>query len=210
MRRILVVDQKEIVRDGLRYAIGAALPEAFIGEAGTPEEALAQLAGPAWDAVVLDLNLQGRGGLDLITECRRLRPRLPLLVLSAYPEEEFGLRCLQLGADGFIEKSCRSAEIVAALRKVMDGGKYVSASLAERLAGAAGRSLGKAAPELLTPRELQVLRLVAAGRTLKEIARELHLGERTVATHRARLREKLGLSTNVEITRYALRHGLVE
>jgi DNA-binding NarL/FixJ family response regulator len=160
--------------------------------------------------MILDVNLPGRGGLDLLTESKRRCPRMAVLVLSAYPEEEFGLRCLRLGADGYVEKSNRSAEIVSAVRRVLGGGKYVSPVLAEQLASAAQRSIGAVPHHLLSARELQVLKLVARGRTLREISSELQLGERTIATYRARLREKLGVSTNVEITRYALRHDLVD
>lgn len=210
MSRILAVDRFEIIRDGLRHLLGQAGGDHILGEASTPEEAVRLLAGATWDLLVLDINLPGRGGLDLLEEARRRWPATAVLVLSAYPEQEFGLRCLQLGADGYVEKANRSADIVGAIRKVLAGGKYVSPPLAERLAAAARRPLDGAPHQQLSGRELQVLKLVAAGRTLREIAGELHLGERTVATYRARLHEKLGLGTNVEVTRYAMRHGLVD
>jgi DNA-binding NarL/FixJ family response regulator len=210
MPRVLCVDAYQIVRDGLRHVLTEAIPGLVFAEAATPQEAGVLLAGAGWDALVLDVNLPGRGGLDLLAEAKRRWPAMGLLVLSAYPEEEFGMRCLQLGADGYVEKSSRSAEIVAAVQKVLGGGKYVTPVLAEQLAGAARRSIGAAPHQLLSARELQVLKLVAAGKTLKEISGELALGERTIATYRARLREKLGVGTNVEITRYALRHDLVD
>lgn len=210
MPRILVVDGCELIRDGLRHVLGRTLPDAALADAGTPQEASARLEEGPWDALVLEVNLPGRGGLDLLAEVKRRWPAMPVLVLSAYPEADFGLRCLQLGADGYVEKASRSAEIAAAVRKVLSGGKYVGAALAEQLASAARRSIGTAPHHLLSARELQVLKLVAAGRTLKEISAELQLGERTIATYRGRLREKLGVGSNVDITRYALRHGLVD
>lgn len=210
MARLLLVDDWELLRVGLRTALAQSLPDLTVSEATEPREALAMLEGAAWDAMVLDINLPGRGGLDLLAEATRRWPQLPVLVLSSYPEEEFGLRCLQAGAAGYVEKSSRAGEISGAVRKVLAGGRYVSPLLAEQLAVAARRPLESRPHQLLSARELQVLKLVASGLTLHEIAAELKLGERTVATYRARLREKLGLSTNVEITRYALRHGLVD
>jgi DNA-binding NarL/FixJ family response regulator len=208
--RILLVDDHEIARTGIVHALGGALPEAEYGEATEPAEALARLEGGRWDLVLLDLNLPGRGGLDLLAEVRRRWPRLPVLVVSAYAEEEFALRCLRLGAHGYVTKTSGAKQIVAAVRKVLEGGKFVTPVLAERLAAAAGGDLAQAPHELLSSRELQVLRLVARGASLKEIAAELRLSERTIATYRARLGTKLGLSTNVEIARYALQHRLVD
>jgi two-component system, NarL family, invasion response regulator UvrY len=210
MSRILIVDDHEIARKGIRQTVAEGLPSAEFGEAATSQEALEQLAARPWDLVLLDLNLPGRGGLEVLSEVRRRWPKIRVLVVSAYAEEEFALRCLRLGASGYATKTSGSREISAAARKVLDGGKYVTAALAERLAAAAGGELEQLSHEVLSTRELQVLRLVAAGKTLKEIASELHLSERTIATYRARLGTKLGLSTNVEIARYALQYKLVD
>lgn len=209
MTRILLVDDHEIARRGIAQALSGEV-DAELGEAATTEEALARLSGAPWDLVLLDLNLPGRGGLDLLAELRRLWPRTRVLVLSAYAEEEFAVRCLRLGADGYVTKTAGAKEIQAAVRRVLAGGKYVTPALAERLAAAVGGQLGPASHDVLSARELQVLRLVAVGRSLKEIAGELHLSERTIATYRARIGEKLNLGSNVEIARYALQHGLVE
>jgi DNA-binding NarL/FixJ family response regulator len=180
------------------------------GEAATYAQAISRLHDQRWELVLLDLNMPGRGGLDLLAEVRRLWPRLLVLVVSAYAEEEFALRCLRLGAQGYVMKTAGSKELVAAVRKVLGGGKYVTPLLAERLAAAAGGDLSQPPHELLSARELQVLRLVAMGRSLKEIADELRLSERTIATYRARLATKLGLCSNVEIARYAMQHRLVD
>jgi DNA-binding NarL/FixJ family response regulator len=210
MTRILLVDDHEIARRGIENVLAGALPQSTYGEAADYAEALSRLTEERWDLVLLDLNLPGRGGLDLLAEVRRLWPRLLVIVVSAYAEEEFALRCLRLGAQGYVMKTSGSKELVAAVRKVLGGGRYVTGVLAERLAAAAGGDLAQASHELLSNRELQVLRLVAVGRSLKEIADELCLSERTIATYRARLATKLGLTSNVEIARYAMQHNLVD
>ncbi len=210
MIRILLVDDHEVARRGIEGVLASALPEASFGEAATYAEALSRLREEHWHLVLLDLNLPGRGGLDLLAEVQRLWPRLPAIVVSAYSEEEFALRCLRLGAQGYVTKTAGAKELVAAVRKVLGGGRYVTPLLAERLAAAAGGDLAQASHELLSHRELQVLRLVAVGRSLKEIADELCLSERTIATYRARLATKLGLCSNVEIARYAMQHKLVD
>ena len=209
MTRVLIVDDHEVVRRGLRQVLAEALPSARFEEADSSEAALGAIAGTAWDLVLLDVNIPGRSGLEVLEDAKRLRPSMPVLVVSAYPEEEFAVRCIRLGAAGYLTKNTASAELVAAARKVLAGGKYVTARLAERLMDVLGGDAAAAPHEALSSRELQVLRLVASGRTSKEIAAELHLSEKTIATYRARISEKLGLSTIVELTRYALQHGLV-
>jgi DNA-binding NarL/FixJ family response regulator len=208
--RVLIVDDHEIARRGLEQSLAGKIPGLSFGEAATPEEATSRLAEAAWDLVLLDLNLGGRGGVELLGEVRRLWPKLRVLVVSSYAEEEFALRCLRLGADGYVTKTSGSAEILAAVRRVLAGGKYVTASLAERLATAVSGGLEPPSHDVLSARELQVLKLVAVGRTLKEVAAELHVSERTAATYRARIAEKLGLSSAVEIARFALRNKLVD
>jgi len=210
VKRFLIVDDHEIVRKGVKQVLADAFPGAHIGEAASSEAASAALAGGEWDLVLLDINIPGRGGLELLEEAKSRRPAQPVLMLSAYPEEEFALRCLRLGASGYLTKSSASDELVAAMRKVLGGGKYVTASLAERLAEVLGGEVQQAPHEALSARELQVLRLVALGKSGKEIATDLHLSEKTIATYRTRIAEKLGVSTNVELTRYALRHKLVD
>lgn len=210
MTRFLVVDDHEVVRRGTRQVLAEGFPGAAFGEAGAAPDALARLAAERWDLLVLDINLPGRSGLEVLEDVQRQWPKLPVLVLSGYPEEEFAVRCLRLGAAGYLTKSSASDELVAAARKALDGGKYVTAALAERLAAVLGGGLRGEPHEALSSRELQVVKLVASGKTMKEIAAELHLSEKTIATYRARIAEKLGVSTNVELTRYALQHKLVE
>ncbi len=172
--------------------------------------ALELIATRDWDIVLLDINIPGRNGLEVMGEIKRLRPRTPVLVLSAYPEEEFAVRALKLGASGYVNKSLASGEIVAAAKKALAGGKYVTASLAEKLAASLGGDVGQTPHESLSSRELQVLRMIASGRTLKEIAGELALSEKTVGTYRLRIAKKMGLNSNVELTRYAMKHRLVD
>lgn len=210
MTRILLVDDHEIVRRGLKQLLADAYPQAVFGEANRVPPAHELLVEKDWALVVLDINLPGGSGLDLLTEVRRLRPKAAVLMLSSYPEEEFAIRAFKLGAAGYLTKASIAEEMLLAVAKVLAGGKYVSAALAERLATSLGSPLAGALHETLSPRELEVLRLVATGKTIKEIAAGFALSEKTIATYRARVAEKLGLSTNVELARYALQHRLVE
>lgn len=206
--RVLLVDDHEIVRRGLRQLLAELIPGAEFTEVATAPAAREELQRSEWDLVLLDINLPGGSGLELLGESKRLRPRTPALILSSYPEEEFAVRSIKLGADGYLTKSSVADEMTTAVRKVLSGGRYVSASLAERLAAAIGQPAS--AHEALSPRELEVLRLVASGHSIREIAEQLSLSEKTIGTYRSRISEKLGLSTNVELTRYALQHGLAE
>jgi two-component system, NarL family, invasion response regulator UvrY len=160
--------------------------------------------------LILDINMPGRSGLDVLEEAGRLCPEMPTLVLTSYPEEQFAIRAFKLGAAGYITKESATDELITAVRRILEGRKYVTSSLAEKLAASFGASDGEASHEELSYRELQVMRMVAVGKTVKEIAEELALSEKTVATYRTRISEKTGLRSNVEIARYALKKGLVE
>jgi len=208
--RVLIVDDHEIVRRGLKEVLADEFPGLEAGEAETSQAALERVMAREWDIALLDINLPGRSGLEVLEELKRLRPGLPVVVLSQYPEEEFAIRSLKLGASGYLNKSRASDEVLAAVKKALAGGKYVTASLAERLAAMLGGRGEQAPHESLSSRELQVLRMVASGKTIKEAATDLALSEKTVATYRSRISRKLGLGTNVELARYALKHGLVE
>ncbi len=210
MTRFLLVDDHEVMRAGARLVLSEGFPGTAFEEAGTAGDGLARLEAGGIDVIVLDLSMPGRGGLELLEDAKRRWPRLPVIVLSAHPEEEFAVRCLQLGASGYVAKSAAAHELVLACRTAIEGRKYVTPALAERLAGLMDGSAPRAQHETLSPRELQVLRLVASGLTLKEIAAELALGEKTISTYRQRIAVKLGLGSNVELTRYALQHRLVD
>ncbi len=208
--KILIVDDHAIVRLGLRDLLQAHYPEAQIVDAQEARAATHRLAAEAWDLLLLDINLPGRSGLEVLQDARRLCPHTPVLVLSAYAEEEFAVRALQLGAAGYLCKQGAFEELIAAVRKILAGGRYVTITLAERLASLLGGDIHAAPHEALSGRELQVLQKIAQGRTLKEIAGDLSVSEKTVSTYRARISAKLGLGRKVELTRYALQHKLVE
>jgi two-component system, NarL family, invasion response regulator UvrY len=210
MKRVMIVDDHETVRRGLKEIFADAFPKMEAGEATHSREALELILTQDWDIILLDISIPGQGGLVVLEEMKRLRPSIPVLVLSAYSEEEFAIRSLKLGASGFLNKSQTSDVLVEAAKKVMSGGKYVSSSLAEKLAFNLGGSAVRAPHEALSIRELQVLQMIAQGKAIKEIAAELGLSEKTVSTYRSRIATKMDLSTNVALTRYALKHGLVD
>ena len=210
MTRVLIADDHEIVRHGLRDILTTRLGKVAVSEAKDAGETINLLIKEDWDLVLLDINMPGRDGLEALAEAKRLRPKTPVLVLTAYPEEQFAIRSFKLGASGYLTKQSATDALVTAVQRILAGGKYVTASLAERLASRLGDTGGQAPHEALSNRELQVLHLIAVGKSMKETADELSLSEKTVATYRTRISEKAGLKTNVEIARYALKHGLVE
>jgi DNA-binding NarL/FixJ family response regulator len=206
--RALIIDDHEVVRRGLAQILRENFEGLDLAQAGDARQALTLLAEHPWDIVLLDINLPGRSGIDLLQEIRLRSPRTRVLVISAYPEGEFALRALKLGAVGYLTKNSAADELVAAFKKALAGGMYVTASLAEKLASGLQKDFHTEPHEALSNRELEVLGLISSGKTLKEIAADLALSEKTVATYRARLSHKLGLSTNVELARYAIQHGL--
>jgi two-component system, NarL family, invasion response regulator UvrY len=208
--RILLVDDHAIVRCGMISILREHFKDVHFGEAETSREGFALVLESAWNLVIVDISMPGRSGLDLIKDIRGARPDLPVLVVSAHPEKDYATRALKLGAAGYVYKQSAADVLVSAARRVLTGGRYVSPALAELLAGSLAGAASDSSHESLSNRELQVLRLIATGKTLKEIGAELALSEKTVATYRARIAEKTGLPTNVEITRYAMRHGLVD
>lgn len=209
--KFLIVDDHAVVRSGLRQILQDEFPRAKFGEAGTAAAALARVFKEPWDLVLLDVTLPGRSGLDALGDLRKARPRLPVLVLSMHPEAEFAVRALKAGAAGYLTKQSAAEELIDAVRKALAGGRYITAALAEKLATVLAGGAGAGLPhEDLSDREFQTLRLLAAGRAVKEIAAELSLSAKTVSTYRARVLEKLGVKTTVELLRYALQHGLVE
>jgi two-component system, NarL family, invasion response regulator UvrY len=210
MTHILVADDHAVVRRGLRNILEADLPGVAITEAADAREAVARLREVPFDLVLLDLNMPGRDGFEVLEEIRRDHSAARVLILTAYPEGEYAIRAFQLGASGYLNKQTASEELLTAAQRILAGGKYVTPSLAEKLAATLGGEIRVAPHELLSSRELQVLRQVALGRSLKEIAGEMGVSDKTVATYRRRIAEKTGLGTKVELTRYALQRGLVE
>ena len=207
---VLLADDHEIVRRGLKTLLVDEFGKLRIGEARDAKETIEAVRKQSWDAVLLDINMPGRSGLEVLEELKQMRPNLPVLVLSAYPEEDYALRAFKLGASGYISKDSAADELVVALRKALEGKRYITPALADQMAGHLSGDTPAAPHELLSARELQVLRLIAGGKTIKEIAADLSLSEKTIGTYRTRIADKMRLSTNVELTRYALKQHLVD
>jgi DNA-binding NarL/FixJ family response regulator len=208
--RILLADDHELVRRGLKLILLEEFSGAQIGESGDARETLEEVAAREWDLVLLDINMPGRSGLDVLAEIKERRPKTPVLILSASSESDYAVRTLRAGAAGFINKQHAADELISAIRKVLSSGTYISAAVAQQLASAVQDKGAHAAHEKLSDREMEILRLIALGRSVKEIAGELVLSEKTVGTYIGRIREKTGLGSYVEITRYALQYKLVE
>jgi len=209
MIQILIVDDHAILRRGLKEILEREFRDVSIGGAGTAEQALTQLESEKWDLVILDITMPGRSGIDVLRHLKALRPNLPVLVLSMHPEDQYGRRVLKAGASGYMNKESAPEELIKAVRKLLSGGRYVSETLAEMLAVDFGRDDGTPAHERLSDREFEVLRKMASGKTVGQIAQELHLSVPTVSTYRARILEKMGMSNTAELIRYALSHHLV-
>jgi len=208
--RILLVDDHTILRSGLRRILEDEFPGLGVGEAGHAEEALALLREGAWDLVLLDVSLPGRSGLDALPEIKALHPRLPVLMLSMFGEQQFAVRALKAGAAGYLTKERAAEELILALRTVLGGRRYVSASLAEQLAAQVALDRDRAPHERLSAREFEVFRRIAAAKGVTEIAEELGLSVKTVSTYRTRILEKMEMGSNAELMQYAIRQGLVE
>jgi len=209
MIRILIADDHAVVREGLKQLLAEEFPHAEFRGSATIAETVESLRQRNWDMLVLDLFMPDGNGLGVLQEVRQNHPRLPVLVLSSAPEEQLGVRVLRAGASGYLDKQTAPEHLVRAVRKVLGGGKYVSATLAEQLAVEAGRG-GRPLHEKLSDREFQVLHLLVTGRSLKEIAGDLSLSVKTVRTFRARLLKKLHLQSDVDLVHYAMNHGLLE
>lgn len=208
--KILIVDDHMVVRQGLKQILADEFPAANFGEAGTAAEALSKLEQDTWEIVLLDLNLPGRGGLEVLADLKVMQPSLPVLVLSMHPEAEFAVRVLKAGAAGYLTKQSAADELVTAIRKAIGGGRYITASLAEQLATDIAEGNDSLPHEELSNREFQTLRLLAAGKSVKEIGALLNISGKTVSTYRARILEKLQLKSTVDLARYAMEHGLVD
>jgi DNA-binding NarL/FixJ family response regulator len=210
MVRLLIVDDHPLVRRGIVEVLAEAFPGGNIAEASDGAEALQAVYDGTWDLVVLDLSLPGRTGLDVLKEIRRARPRLPILILSTYPEQQFAARALCAGASGYLNKGSPPDVLLSAVRKVLAGGKFISASVGESLAADLGRDFSKPLHECLSDREYDIMLRIASGKTVSEIAREIHLSVKTISTYRARTLEKMRLRNNAELTQYGMREKLVE
>ena len=209
MIKILISDDHAIVREGLKQILADTDDLVVSGEAANGHEVLEHIRREDWDMVLLDLAMPGKDGLETLKEIKKEKPKLPVLVLSIYPEEQYAVRALKAGASGYLTKESAPEELIAAIRKVSQGGKYISSSLAEKLASQIEVDADKPVHELLSDREYQVMLLIASGKTVKEIADEMYLSVKTVSTYRVRALTKMGMKNNSAFTYYAIKHGLI-
>lgn len=208
--KVLIADDHPVVRQGLKLMLNADPEMNVVGEARDGDEAFDMAQKLEWDVAVLDYSMPGRGGVELLSELKHDYPDRPVLILSIYPEDPHGLRALKAGAAGYISKETAGEELTAAVKKVATGGRYVSSSLAEKLASRLTPEQERPPHERLSDREYRVMWLLASGRTLHQIAEEMRLSPSTVSTYRGRILKKLGLGTNVDLVHYAMKHRLIE
>jgi DNA-binding NarL/FixJ family response regulator len=207
---ILIADDHAVVRRGLREILADALPDASFSEAGNGDEVLGQLGKSTAALLVLDINMPGRSGMDVLRDVKHTCPRLPVIILSCQPEEQYAVRCLRAGAAAYISKESASEELAIATKKILGGGRYISPSLAEKLIANLDEPTDKALHESLSDREHEVMRMIAAGVPLTEIGERLHVSVKTISSYRARIMEKMRMKSNAELTRYAMTHGLID
>lgn len=208
MIRVLLADDHAILRSGLKEILERELGGAFCGEAADAQQVLSQVRSQGWDLVILDVTMPGRSGLDILKDLKKLRPKLPVLFLSMHPEDQLGMRALKAGASGYMNKESAPDEVIKAVRKVLTGGLYVSATLAEKLALDLCAKTEQPLHERLSDRELEVLRMIASGLTISQIAEKLYLSVTTVSTYRTRILEKMNMATTAELMHYALSNQL--
>lgn len=207
--RVLLVDDHAIARNGVRLMLGTAGDIEVVGEASNAQEAMQLIEKLEVDVALLDITMPGKNGLDLLKSMKAERPRLGVLMLSTYSEEIYAVRALKLGAAGYLTKDVPTAVLIEAVRKVAKGGKHVSPALVDKLASMIGGGAPAGGHEALSNRELEVFKLIAKGESLVRIGELLHLSPNTVTTYRTRILEKMGVSTNAELTRYAIEQGLL-
>ena len=207
---ILIADDHGVVRRGLRDILSDALPGTEFSEAGNGDEVLGRLGKSSIALLVLDINMPGRSGMDVLRDVKHIYPRLPVIILSCHPEDQYAVRCLRAGAAAYINKESAPEELAIATKKILSGGRYISASLAEKLIANLDEPVDKHLHELLSDREHEVMRMIAAGVPLTEIGERLHVSVKTISSYRARILEKMQMKSNSELTRYAMTHGLID
>ena len=210
MIRILIADDHPVVRQGLKQIVTETSDMAVADEASNAQEVFDKVWNNDYDVVVLDITMPGRGGLDILKQLKVEKSGLPVLILSIHPEEQYAVRALKAGAAGYLTKGSAPEELTAAIRQVSAGKKYISSSLAEKLALHLENDTDKPIHEKLSDREYQILCKIASGEALKEIAQKLFLSEKTISTYRSRILEKMNMKSNAELTYYAIKNGLVD
>lgn len=209
MLRILLADDHAVVRRGVKQIIAEAFAQATFGEAQNVHELLKLIGSERWDIVVLDLNMPGGNGLEALKQIKQLHPQLPVLILTMFPEDQYAMRTIRAGAAGYLNKESAPEELVQAIRKILRGGEYISAAVADELVLYTRHEDDQPLHKHLSDREYQVLCLIASGKEVKEISNEMSLSPKTVSTYRARLLVKMNMKTNAELTYYAIQNGLV-
>ena len=210
MIRILIADDHAIIREGLKQIISETPDMTVADEAIDGHEVLSKALKNDYDVAVLDITMPGRNGLDVLKELKKQKPELPVLVLTIHPEEQYAVRVLKAGASGYLTKESAPEELTAAIRKISEGKKYVTSSLAEKLVSDLNVDTEKPLHNALSDREFEVMCMIATGKTVRQIGEELFLSEKTVSTYRSRILEKMGMKNNAELIHYAIKHGLVE
>jgi len=208
--QILLVDDHAVVRDGIKRMFESPAEAVTFGEADSPQVALQLAREVDWDVVVLDLTLGERSGLEVLKDLKRIRPRMNVLILSMHSEEQYARRAFKAGASGYLTKDCARADLIGAIQKVAAGSRYVTPALAEKLVFDLGRGTDGPPHDTLSDREFEVLRLIASGKTVGEIAELLSLSHKTISTYRGRMLEKMSMKTNAELTHYAIQNKLVD
>ncbi|NPV05794.1 MAG: response regulator transcription factor [Syntrophaceae bacterium] len=207
--RILIADDHPIVREGYKKILMSQPDMDVTGEAGNGQEVLDLIQKRDFDLILLDISMPGRSGLEILKELKGRKPHLPVMILSIYPEEQYAVRAFRDGASGYLTKASTPKELIAAIRKVSQGGRYVTEALAEKLTYFLHGDVDKAPHEKLSDREYQVMLLIASGKTVTQIAEELCLSVKTISTYRRHILEKMQFTTNAEITMYAIQNKLL-
>ena len=210
MTKILIADDHTIFREGLKRILSESPDIVVADEARNGTEALRKVLNNDFDLVLLDISMPGISGLDVLKQIKNEKPKLPVLILSVYPEEQYAVRVLRAGAAGYLTKESALDELISAIRRIAQGRKYITSSLAERLATAVESDTDRPPHETLSDREYQVLLLIASGKAVKQIAEELYLSEKTISTYRSRILEKMSMKTNAELTHYTIKHHLLD
>jgi DNA-binding NarL/FixJ family response regulator len=206
---ILIVDDHAVVRKGLSQIIAEEYPTAVIGEAADTEKMIEMVTKTEWDVIICDINMPGRSGIEGLKQVKEINPEIPVLIMSMHSEDQYALRVLKAGAAGYLNKDTVHEDIIQAISTVRLGRKFITPSIAERLAGALGSDKDKLAHEYLSNREFEVMKMLANGVSITDIAGQLSLSSTTVSTYRTRIFEKTGLKTNADLTRYAIENKLV-
>jgi two-component system, NarL family, invasion response regulator UvrY len=209
MLRFLLADDHAVVRQGVKQILAGAFAQATFGEAQNAHDLLKLVSSERWDVVVLDLAMQGGNSLEALKQIKHDQPQLPVLILSMFPEDQYAVRTIRAGASGYLNKESAPEELVQAIHKVLRGGVYISASVADELVLNVRNEDDQPLHKHLSDREYQVLCLIASGKEVKEISTELVLSAKTISTYRARLLEKMNMRTNAELIHYAILNGLV-